>query len=98
MTPDAPGLLSTTIGCPSRGPSRCATVRAMMSVPPPAGNGTTSWIGFCGHGACAATVAGTVESAAAHSDAATERKMAFIFVVSSYVADAELPHQLRHLV
>src|SRR5512134_1203948 len=36
----APGRFSTTTGCPSAPVSFCATSRAMMSLPPPAGNPT----------------------------------------------------------
>src|SRR5258708_30050021 len=52
--PPAPGLFSTTIGCPSAVDSFSPIVRARMSVVPPGANGTTHLIGFDGHG-CAAT-------------------------------------------
>ena len=40
IVPPAPGRFSTTKGWPSCSDSRCATVRAMMSVALPAVNGT----------------------------------------------------------
>jgi len=49
IVPPAPGRLSTTIDVPSASPSLCASVRAMMSVAPLDGNGTTSRIGFDGY-------------------------------------------------
>jgi hypothetical protein len=39
--PDAPPLLSTIIVCPSAFPISFCNARAMMSVLPPGGNGTT---------------------------------------------------------
>jgi len=44
----APGLLSTTSGCPRRGARVSASSRAMLSVAPPGGNGTINLIGFAG--------------------------------------------------
>src|SRR5712692_110802 len=49
MAPLAPGLFSAITGCPSRGPSQSAAMRAIASVTPPGGNGTTMRTGFCGH-------------------------------------------------
>src|SRR5512143_891595 len=49
IAPPAPGRLSTTIDVPSASPSRCASVRATMSVAPLGGNGATSLIGFAGY-------------------------------------------------
>src|SRR5258708_8804049 len=45
MLPEAPGRFSTTTGWPRRAPSRSATVRALVSVTPPAAKGTTSRTG-----------------------------------------------------
>ena len=45
MVPLAPTRLSTTTGLPQPVPSSCATSRAMLSVMPPAGKGTTSVTG-----------------------------------------------------
>src|SRR6218665_74535 len=47
-SPEAPGLLLTTTGTPSRLDRCSASVRAVVSVPPPAANPTTSSIGFFG--------------------------------------------------
>src|SRR6266849_10708499 len=54
----APGRLSTTNCCASDSESFCASARAMMSVPPPAAEGTMKRTGFDGYaavcaGACA---------------------------------------------
>jgi hypothetical protein len=40
ITPLAPPRLSTTTVCPSATESLFATMRAMVSLPPPGGNGT----------------------------------------------------------
>ena len=40
MTPLAPGRLSTTTCWPSAAESLAATIRAIVSLPPPGGNGT----------------------------------------------------------
>src|SRR6266705_219421 len=50
----APGRLSTTNCCPSDSESFCASARAMMSVPPPAAEGTMKRTGFAGYAVCAA--------------------------------------------
>ena len=49
MVPPAPGRFSTMKGWPSCSDSRCATVRAMMSVALPAVNGTTTVTRLVGH-------------------------------------------------
>jgi len=48
MFPPEPGLLSITMVQPSEVATLFATSRAMMSVPPPGGNGTMSLIGRAG--------------------------------------------------
>jgi hypothetical protein len=48
IVPLAPGRLSTTTVCPQRSLSFCATARAVISVPPPGGNGTINLIGRAG--------------------------------------------------
>jgi hypothetical protein len=48
MIPFAPGRFSTTTGCFHASLSFCATVRVMMSVAPPGGNGTTILTGLPG--------------------------------------------------
>ncbi|CFN82105.1 Uncharacterised protein [Bordetella pertussis] len=48
IAPPPPPRFSTTTGCPSSRPSPSATMRATMSVVPPAANGTirrTAWLG-----------------------------------------------------
>src|SRR5688572_28283921 len=62
MMPVAPARLSTTIGWPSSSVRRGATWRTVMSVGPPAENGTTMRIGFAGKD-CAATAAGNRQAA-----------------------------------
>jgi hypothetical protein len=54
MFPDAPGLFSTSTGCPSDFESLSATVRARMSVEPPGAHGTMIFTGRSGQAACAA--------------------------------------------
>ena len=49
MLPFAPARFSTTMVCPSSGPSESATVRAMTSGAPPGAIGTTSLIGLDGY-------------------------------------------------
>src|SRR3981189_985173 len=46
--PLEPGRFSTTTGCPSASPSRGATTRAIVSVAPPGGLGTSRRIGRLG--------------------------------------------------
>src|SRR3954469_19703635 len=53
MAPFAPGLFSTTPGCPSTSWNFDAIARATMSEEPPATNGTITLIGLVGN-ACAA--------------------------------------------
>src|SRR6266853_4681229 len=55
----APGRLSTTNCCPSDSESFCASARAMISVPPPAAEGTMKRTGFEGYPVCAAAPAQT---------------------------------------
>src|SRR6266699_4944214 len=50
----APGRLSTTNCWPSDSESLCATERAMISVPPPAAEGTMKRTGFAGYAVWAA--------------------------------------------
>src|SRR5262249_5334042 len=53
MVPAAPAVFSMRTLCPSAGPMPCATMRATVSVGPPAANGTTIMIGRDGE-LCAA--------------------------------------------
>ena len=53
MVPVAPGRLSTTKGWPSFSPMCWAMARAIMSVEPPAGKGTTTVTFFSSHAAAA---------------------------------------------
>src|SRR6478609_5021027 len=59
----APGLFSTTTGCPVSLDNCCPTTRATMSMVPPAGAATTSLMGFSGH--AQAAQARVIPSAAA---------------------------------
>src|SRR5688572_447850 len=52
--PPAPGRFSTVTGWPSCFDSSLAMARAVMSTPPPGGNGQTMRIGLEGNWACAA--------------------------------------------
>src|ERR1035437_933490 len=49
ILPLAPARLSTTSDCPSALESFCAVTRAIRSLPPPAGNGTTILIALTGY-------------------------------------------------
>ncbi len=49
MEPPAPGLLSTTMGTPSRRPSDSVYMRAITSTEPPGGKGTTRVMGRVGY-------------------------------------------------
>src|ERR1043166_6023050 len=81
MLPPAPGLFSITKGCLYRSERRCANVRAMMSVVPPAVKATTILTGFVGH-ACPH----------AESDAASASSAAAIFTMWSLeVRDRRIP-------
>src|SRR5262245_23410657 len=71
MMPFAPARFSTTTGWPQVSVSRCATVRDVISVPPPGGYGTSRRTGRDGYGACAAAVSVAVTSAAVTSSAVT---------------------------
>jgi hypothetical protein len=71
IVPVAPGLFSTTNGCPNFSCSLGAIARASVSVDPPGGNGTTIVTGLVGQASA------WVESA---SDIASAAKMRFIMV------------------
>src|SRR5882762_2888976 len=58
ITPPAPPRFSTTTAWPHFCESFAATVRAVISVPPPGANGTTNVTGFAGYG-CASAAAAT---------------------------------------
>ena len=59
IEPLAPARLSTITVCPSSGPSFCAMVRAIASLPPPAAVGTTMVMVLAGK----ATAAGAAVAA-----------------------------------
>ncbi len=66
--PPAPGLFSTTIGCPSRVPNHSASARDMMSAAPAGGKLTIHRIGFVGQAVvCAAATLGAAEAAVVRS-------------------------------
>jgi hypothetical protein len=65
--PAAPGRFSITTGCPSLSCIAWATMRPMMSAPPPGPNGTITRIDRCGQ-SCA--VASTVPASSAAPDRA----------------------------
>src|SRR5439155_3339733 len=50
----APGLFSTTTGCPQGAASLSASWRARMSMPPPGGQATTMRTGLAGQGSASA--------------------------------------------
>src|SRR4051812_1092569 len=56
MLPPAPGLFSMMKGCLKRSDRRCARLRAMMSVVPPAVNATTTFTGRFGYGCAKAAL------------------------------------------
>src|ERR1051326_9611961 len=62
--PDAPPILSTTIGWPSSSPIFCAWMRALTSTPPPAANGTASVSGRVGQSCAAVAVANNAPASA----------------------------------
>ena len=68
-----PARLSITIVWPSRGPIASATMRAMMSLGPPAANGTITRMGRFGY-ACPNDRPGAMIGAAAANPAAAPRK------------------------
>jgi hypothetical protein len=49
MAPSAPALFSTTSAWPIDCDTDCASTRVIVSVAEPAGNGTTTRIGFAGY-------------------------------------------------
>ena len=64
MLPEAPGLLSTTIGWPSAFDSGSAMVRAAMSGVEPPGKPTSRRMGLVGQaGVCALAASGSVAAA-----------------------------------
>ena len=65
MVPVAPGLLSTTTVVFSDSCILAPTVRAIMSVEPPGGNGTSSVIGFSGQAAAAGAATTAASSSVA---------------------------------
>src|ERR1043166_1221329 len=64
--PAAPGLFSTTNFCPRVGSMISASMREVMSLPPPTAAGTTISIGRDGNFSCA-TAGGAAPSALAHA-------------------------------
>src|SRR5690606_13293466 len=64
MTPPAPGRFSTTRVCPSLGPMRSATSRAVLAGVLPGRKGTTSLIGLSGYCDAARTGASQLDRAA----------------------------------
>src|SRR5574341_754003 len=63
MVPPPPARLSTTTVCPKASLSFCPMLRAMMSVPPPGANGTTSLTGRTGYFCCASIAPAATSSA-----------------------------------
>jgi hypothetical protein len=63
MAPLAPGRFSAMTGWPSRGASQSAVMRAIESVTPPGGNGTTTFSARCGQD-CALATSGQTNAAA----------------------------------
>src|SRR6187402_1479871 len=72
MEPPAPGLFSTTTGCPSAWASLSPSTRVSTSVGPPAGNGTMIFTGLVGHDCAFAS-----GNAARSARAARMRRMGF---------------------
>src|SRR6476620_7305624 len=65
MLPPAPGRLSMTTCCVKPSVIFCPNARAMVSFPPPGGNGTMKRIGFVGKACATAAHAHTHRAAAA---------------------------------
>src|SRR5262249_9339388 len=63
--PAAAPTFSITIDCPSNSPMRCAWIRALTSIPPPAAKGTMSVIGRVGQSCAAAWPLAAITIAAA---------------------------------
>src|SRR3970040_2432864 len=63
-TPEPRVRLTTLIGCFRSFSIRLAMMRAVASVPPPAPQGTMSWIGRWGYWACAALMVSAARAAA----------------------------------
>src|SRR5687767_1071075 len=81
--PPEPGLLSMTTVQPVFVASFCATSRPMMSVPPPAGNGTINLMGLAGQ-ACARTA--VEEKAAARARPSAARRETCMVVSFGWMA------------
>src|SRR6218665_1045663 len=71
--PPAPGRLSTTTLQRFCSAIFCATVRAIMSVPPPGGNGTIRRIGLAGEARCASGLPAGRAASTSASQAAAHR-------------------------
>ena len=80
-TPVPPGLLSTTTFQPLSSISLAWMRRAIGSVEPPGGKGTTNLIGPLGQSACAWAMAGA-PSVAAAAPASTERRRRSVIFAS----------------
>src|SRR3954464_12481537 len=97
MVVEAPGLFTTTTGCPSGPSAAFAKARELTSVLPPGGHGTIRVIGRSGNGAWAC--AGMPDTKAAQAVAArvisvaNVRPIFFLLVVMS---GASSPHSTRH--
>jgi len=74
IVPDAPDRFSTTNGWPSESESFAAIRRAIGSVDPPGGYGTTNFTGLVGQ-ACAQVVIGASAASAIAATRRTERIM-----------------------
>jgi hypothetical protein len=74
MLPPAPGLFSITTDWPHTSCRRLPTRRAVMSVEPPGGNGTTMRTDLCGHSAPAARAERIGGAAMAAAASPTKRR------------------------
>ena len=90
-----PGRLETITGCPQLSLSRCAIKRAMLSVVPPATNGTINSICLLGK-FCAATGAVARMFAATMAAAAIERQRCMIPSPWRHDVRTERPHCSRN--
>src|SRR2546427_3602539 len=81
--PLEPGRFSTTTGCPSASPSLGETTRAIVSVAPPGGLGTSRRIGRLGYCAQGAAAYKDTRSAAAAPEGRRRRFVLMIWLSSS---------------
>src|ERR1700693_1050749 len=94
MVFEAPGRLSTTNGCLSDSPSLSPSIRATMSVPPPAGAPTSRCTGRVGYACATASIANdavTTKNASADAIAPTRGLGARALITTDVIVLASFP-------